>query len=86
MRPHRTPDTAPRPFLTMHALQRCREMIVTRGEVVEVLRQFEVRYPSPQSYGPGRTVTVGGRLAVVHTADLEVITVLWKGRQGRTAA
>ena len=73
----------PRPFLTLHALDRCRQMNVARGEVVSVLHDYETRYPSPASYGPDRFVSVGRRLAVVHTSTLEVITVLWAGRDGR---
>ena len=79
-------DAAVRPFLTRHALQRCLEMGVSRGEVVATLLDYESRYPSDPKYGPNRFVTVGPRLAVVHTDSLEVITVLWKGREGRLVA
>ena len=75
-----------RPFITRHALQRCREMGVDRNEVVEAIVRFESRYPSHPSYGSDRHVSVGGRLAIVHTATLEVITVLWAGRESRGAA
>lgn len=77
------PMTGQRPFLTRHALERCREMGVTRAEVVETLAGFDCRYPSPSHYGPDRYVSAHRRLAVVHTPDLVVITVLWNGLSGR---
>jgi hypothetical protein len=80
------PQLGPRPFLTRHALQRCREMGVERAEVVHALRSYVARYPSPAHYGKGRFVSVAGRLAVVHTATLLVITVLWNGKTGRDIA
>lgn len=76
-------SASPRPFLTMHALDRCREMGVTRAEVVDALERFDVRYPSTARYGPGRFVSTRARLAVVHTATREVITVLWNGQTSR---
>jgi hypothetical protein len=75
-----------RPFLSLHALQRCQEMGVSRGEVVDALADHEIRYPSGPEYGPGRYVSVRGRLAVVHSPTWEVVTVLWNGRDAREAA
>jgi len=81
------PETCHRhPFLTRHALQRCKEMGVTRHEVLDTLYRYGARYPSPESYGPNRFISVGGRLAVVHTRDLEIITVLWDALERRVAA
>lgn len=86
MKSPQTTHTPPRPFLTVHALERCQQMTLTRSDVVGVLRTPEVTYPSPASYGIGRMTSVGGRLAVIHTANLEVITVLWHGRESRDRA
>lgn len=74
---------SPRPFLTPHALRRCKEMNVERAEVVEVIERHELQYPSPPGHGPGRLLAVGGRLLVVHTPDMVVITVMWAGAEGR---
>jgi len=70
----------------MHALDRCKQMNIERKEVVSILFDYEVRYPSRGPHGTDRFITVAGRLAVVHTTTLEVITVLWAGREGRDAA
>jgi len=84
--PRSSNEVEPRPFLTLHALQRCRQMNIDRSEVVSTLRDYEVRYPSTGPHRDGRYITVARRLAVVHTTALEVITVLWAGRDGRDAA
>lgn len=78
---------APGPFLSKHARQRCTEMGVEVDEVLAAVERWELRYPSPPEYGPDRMVSVAGRLAVVHTSTLDVvITVLWRGREGRAQA
>jgi hypothetical protein len=61
-------------------------MGVGRAEVVHTLSFYVARYPSPSHHGKGRLVSVGGRLAVVHTATMLVITVLWNGKTGRDIA
>ena len=60
-------------------------MGVEENEVVATVQYPEVTYPSPSKYGPGRAVSVAGRLAVVHSVgdDVVVITVLWRGESGR---
>lgn len=71
--------------LSHHAELRMSEMRIERDEVLEALTDPSITYPSPPSYGPGRSVAVGGRLAVVvHSATRTVITVLWHGRSGRS--
>lgn len=72
-----------RAFLTRHARQRCIEMGLTRADVVVVLLDPETTYPSPPHYGPGRRVSTRGYLAVVHTDDFSVITVLWNRQCSR---
>jgi len=59
-------------------------MGLTTAAVQTVVLQPEITYPSPPEYGPGRTISVRDELAVVHTADRQlIITVLWRGRTGR---
>lgn len=69
--------------LSIHAHTRCSEMAVPIDEVESVMRSPEISYPSPAKYGESRLISVGGRLAVVHSADGAVITVLWRGRDSR---
>lgn len=59
-------------FLSRHALQRCREMGLTRLDVVAVLDEPEVSYPA----GDERTMSIRGDLAVCWIHDV-VISVLW---------
>ena len=72
-----------RAFICRHARDRCLEMGIERAEVVDVLARPLATYPSPAWYGPGRLVSIGGRLAIVHTPDWVVITVLWDGQTSR---
>lgn len=71
--------------LTSHAFQRIQQMTVGIEEIVAAVECPTCRYPSPPHHGPGRTISVQGRLAVVHTdgAPTTVITVLWDGESGR---
>ena len=64
---------------SMHAERRMREMRVSWTDIVEVLKNPEVTYPSPPSHGPGRLISLHGRLAVVHNGRGLVVTVLWRG-------
>ena len=60
-------------FLSLHAVARCREMGLTRTDVVRVLDDPAVSWPSH-----GRRVACAGDLAVVFDAQLGVVvTVLW---------
>lgn len=69
---------------TQHSLERCREMGLDLGQVVEVLQRPLRSYPSPSRYGSDRRVSVDQGLAVVHTRDdRSIITVLWDGAEGR---
>jgi hypothetical protein len=70
--------------LSRHAQHRSDQMNVTAAEVVDVLVSPELTYPSPHRHGPGRQISVVGRLAVVHHGD-HVITVLWHRLEGRSA-
>ena len=70
--------------LTAHAAQRSTEMSVDLIEITAVIGQPDITYPSPPGHGHGRVISVGGRLAVVHSGTT-VITVLWRGRTGRSA-
>ncbi len=74
-----------RAFLSPHAHQRCIEMGVTRADVVHVLSCPTTSYPSHPKFGPGRRTSTLGNLAVVHTENFEVITVLWNGQTSRAA-
>ena len=74
-----------RAFISRHAHARCVEMRVQRDEVVETLVNPWATYPSSAHYGAGRRISVGGRLAVVHTDDWVVVTVLWNGQNARAA-
>lgn len=56
-------------------------MELTLAEVEDVLAQPDITYPSPPHHGPGRWISVGGRLAIVHDEACRVITVLWRGQQ-----
>jgi hypothetical protein len=69
-------------LISAHAASRCLEMTIDPAEVLTVITNPEITYPSPRSYGPGRVISVGGRLAVVH-CDTSVITVLWRGLDHR---
>ena len=72
--------------VTHHAEIRMNEMNVDIEEVLAVLEWPSTTYPSPASYGPGRSVAVAGRLAVVHNPSSgAVITVLWNGQSGRSS-
>lgn len=68
-------------FLSLHALERMREMGIERDEVVHALDQPEVVYPVRE----GRLGAIGGRLCVIIDDD-SVVTVLWRGLEGRHAA
>ena len=75
------------PLLSAHASSRCAQMGVDPAEAIAALDDPELRYPSPRKYGPGRSISVRGRLAVVHTTDGRlVITVLWHRLASRDAA
>lgn len=76
---------ANRAFICRHARERCLEMGVERAEVVRTLLRPVTTYPASDRYGPNRRISVGGRLAVVHTEDWVVITVLWDGQTRRDA-
>lgn len=54
-------------------------------EVVAAVTEPALRYPSPPEHGPGRSISVRSRLAVVHTDEhaTTIITVLWHGAAGR---
>jgi hypothetical protein len=71
-----------------HAVTRTMEMELSVGEVLEALHRPECSYPGRRSSAGGATrVAVGGRVAVVYAADDNVvITVLWAGKESRTAA
>lgn len=61
-------------FLTRHALQRMTEMGLTRPEVVAVLREADVSWPSYL----GRRVAAGGDIAAVFDPrNRAVVTILW---------
>lgn len=66
-------------FLRLHALERTTEMGLTRADVVRVLDEPEVTYPSLRS---GGFTSTRGPLAVGWEADT-VYTVLWNGRSSR---
>jgi hypothetical protein len=68
--------------LTAHATERSTQMRLDLDEITATVRQPDLTYPSPPKYGPGRVISVGGRLAVVHSGAT-VITVLWRGRTCR---
>ena len=55
--------------LTNHASARMNEMGVEDNELLETLEYPSITYPSPPSYGPGRSIAVAGRLAVVHNPN-----------------
>lgn len=69
-------------LISAHAATRCLEMTVDADEVLGVIADPEITYPSHRSYGPNRFVSVRGRLAVVHCGT-DVITVLWRGKDHR---
>lgn len=70
-----------------HAVIRATEMALPVAEVLEALNHPECSSPGKPSPGGATRVAVAGRLAVVYaTRDNVVITVLWAGRESRTAA
>ena len=71
--------------LSEHGFHRTREMNVGVDELVAAIDNPTLSYPSPPEYGPGRRVSVHGRLAVIHTdhPNPTIITVLWNGACGR---
>ena len=72
--------------ITHHAEVRMTEMQVGTDELLETLSYPAITYPSPRSHGPGRSIAVAGRLAVVVNASTRtVITVLWHGQTGRSS-
>jgi hypothetical protein len=72
--------------LSSHGFARISQMKVGIDEVVAAMKDPAMSYPGPRSHGPGRRVSVQGRVAVVHTDDENptIITVLWNGESGRT--
>ena len=72
--------------ITHHAEVRMTEMQIGAVELLETLTYPSITYPSPPSHGPGRSIAVAGRLAVVvNTSTCTVITVLWHGQTGRSS-
>lgn len=70
--------------VTGHAAHRMDQMGVEESELFYVLEHPSITYPSPPHHGPGRSIAVAGRLAIVHNPTTKtVITVLWHGASGR---
>lgn len=71
-----------------HACLRMREMRLEVNEVDDALADPSITYPSYSgASGQRREVHVCGRLAVVVAPeDRMVVTVLWHGLEGRSAA
>jgi hypothetical protein len=71
-----------------HAVGRMAEMDVSVEEILWALRDPECNYPGrPSSDGSPTRLAVAGRVAVIYSArDHVVITVLWHGRDSRSAA
>lgn len=64
-----------------HAQERIVEMSLTFDEVVDVLDAPVLTYPSGKRNGT--YTAVGGRLAVGYDETRCVMTVLWRGKEGR---
>lgn len=64
-------------FITHHALMRMREMGLGRRDVVDVLENAELDYPSRQPWHPQCRTAVGRALVVAYDPDVRaVITVM----------
>ena len=69
-----------------HASPPAAEMGLDAEEVRHVLESPEVCYPGSTRHPGGRYVAVGGRLAVVYVPVTgTVVTILWRGAEGRSA-
>jgi hypothetical protein len=66
------------PALSPHARTRAAQMGIPTKHVKRVIQFPDCVYPA----GGGRTISVGGALAVVHVHGV-VVTVLWNGKGGR---
>lgn len=67
--------------LSAHAMNRCREMGLWPGEVVDACADPEISYPGGPSHPPGRQVRARGRVAAVVSDDAPFVwTVLWHGK------
>lgn len=69
---------------TRHARERMKEMKLDRREVQAALKSPEATYRGGLQHPPGRIVMLKGRIAVVcQIGTREVVTVLWRGEEGR---
>jgi hypothetical protein len=72
--------------VSFHAAMRMHEMNLDTAEISRAIEDPEVEYPGKPNRGRATRVAVRGRLAVVHSLDGVVITVLWHRAEARFAA
>ena len=76
------------PRVSNHARERVQEMRLDTAEALTVVERPEGEYPGrPSSDGRPTLIAVARQLAVVVAADRSaIVTVLWRGHEGRDAA
>lgn len=77
-------NVAERWRFTRHARERMKEMGIERREVLATLVTPETTYRGGLGHPPDRAVALRGRLAVVYQVSTrKVVTILWRGEEGR---
>lgn len=76
---------------TSHAASRARERGIGSELVAYIIKEAEIRYPGAPQHGQCRLVHVLGEIVVITTEPgddsiLEVISVMWRNRDGSAAA